>query len=80
MQLEFMKSTSFPADAVGIHENFQSNIIPADAVGIHVDAWDCKTCQNFLFRSATDTAGLFVPQKFGTLLPAKEVSAVSQDD
>jgi hypothetical protein len=27
-----MKSTSFPADAVGFHE---INIIPADAVGFH---------------------------------------------
>jgi hypothetical protein len=34
----------------------------------------------FSFRFATETAGLFVPQEFGTLLPAKEVSAVSQDD
>jgi hypothetical protein len=38
MLWEFMKSTSFPADAVRIHESNQSNIIPADEVGIHVDA------------------------------------------
>ncbi len=82
-----MKSTSSPADAVGIHESIQSNIIPADAMGLHVDAWDCKTCHchckilsEFLFPSATDTAGLFFPPEFGTMLQAKEVSAVSEDD
>jgi hypothetical protein len=77
---EFMKA--FPADAVGIHESIQSNIIPADEVRIHVDARECKTChcQNFCFVLLLKLLVCFVPQEFGALLPAKEVSAVSQDD
>ncbi len=49
---------------------------PANAVGICLGLKDVSLSK-FVFCSATDTVSLFVPQEFGTQLPAKEASAIN---